>query len=284
MKPQALITVASLTLAGCTSAVQTRQQPILGEHPVNGHNTTDTVPESVDATAQEESQTPKAGNLAEAIAQAQAAAAEAARELTIRPAAVERLTPEDYREVANRLNVEPEAVMAVVEVEAGRGHQGFHQPGKPVINFDLAMFKRFTSRSGIDLTPFQGSHPNVFNKPTGRYSLQGAQYARYDQAADIDEQSAVYGTFWGMFQIGGFNWKLCGTNSYTHFVELMSRSERDQLDLFANLITACGFDKHLRARDWTAFARNYNGPGYATRSYHKRLAAAYRKFKDKSED
>ncbi len=70
----------------------------------------------------------------------------------------------------------------------------------------------------------------------------------------------MYATYWGMFQIGGANWKLCGTESYEDFVERMCRSERDQLELFAALIEKCGYTKYLRNHDWTSFARRYNGP------------------------
>ena len=37
--------------------------------------------------------------------------------------------------------------------------------------------------------------------------------------------------------------------------------------------------KDLRARNWAAFSRKYNGPSYARRGYHTRMAAAYKKFK-----
>lgn len=282
MKPKALLTGAALTLAGCTSTVQTTQQRpdgVPADTPDGGAMLPPEQPIDTTGAASDSTSGPEAHTMAEAIALAQAAAAAAAEELTIRPVAVQRLTTKDYSEVARRLKVEPEAVMAVVEIEAGRAHEGFYAPGKPIINFDLSMFRRFCSRHGIDLNSYRGSHPYVFNTPSGYGSVQAARYARYEQAVSIDEQTAVYGTFWGMFQIGGFNWKLCGADSYTHFVELMSRSERDQLELFANLIVACGFDKHLRNKDWTAFARCYNGPGYAGRGYHKRMASAYRKFK-----
>ncbi len=78
-----------------------------------------------------------------------------------------------------------------------------------------------------------------------------------------------------MFQIGGFNWKKCGCSSLEEFEELMSRSERDQLNLFAEFITTSGLLKHLKAKNWAAFARGYNGPAYARRAYHTRMATAY---------
>ena len=108
---------------------------------------------------------------------------------------------------------------------------------------------------------------------------QAAQQARFDAALAIDSIATIESTFWGMFQIGGFNWKRCGAESLENFVELMSRSERDQLDMFANFITNTGLVKHLQSKNWAAFARKYNGAGYAKRGYHKKMAAAYKKFK-----
>ena len=57
----------------------------------------------------------------------------------------------------------------------------------------------------------------------------------------------------------------------------MSRSERDQLELFAAFIRNAGLLPALQRKDWRAFARGYNGPSYASRGYHTRLASSYAK-------
>ena len=192
-----------------------------------------------------------------------------------------RLTEQDFKEVAEELGVDIAAIKAVVEIEAGRGHQGFHAPGKPLINFDLSVFRRMAQRNGVNLSKYRKSHAVVFARPNlTRYgSQQNAQQARLDAARQIHQLSAIQGTFWGMFQIGGFNWNKCGADSPEHFVELMSRSERDQLELFAKFIEKTGLLKYLKAHNWSAFTRGYNGPGYANRGYHTRLASAYAKYK-----
>ena len=194
-----------------------------------------------------------------------------------------RLTEEDYREVAEALDVEVAAIKAVVDIEAGRTHQGFWAQDKPVINFDLAMFRRMAARNKVSLTKATKTHPVIFSRPNvARYgSQQAAQQARLDAAREIHDLSAIQGTFWGMFQIGGFNWKKCGAESPEQFVELMSRSERDQLDLFANFVRNTGMQPFLKAKNWAAFAKRYNGNSYAARGYHTRLAQAYAKHKQK---
>ncbi len=195
----------------------------------------------------------------------------------------DRLTDEDFREVAEELGVEVAAIKAVVEIEAGAKHEGFWANGKPIINFDLSMFRKFASRNKINLSRYQRSHAVVFAKPNrARYgSYQAAQQARLDAARTIDDKTAIEGTFWGMFQLGGFNWKVCGTSSPDEFVRLMSRSERDQLELFAEFIRETGMLPLLKAKNWSAFARRFNGPSYARRGYHTRLARAYAKYKAK---
>lgn len=190
------------------------------------------------------------------------------------------LTDADFFEIADSLGVEAAAIKAVVEIETGATRAGFHTDGRPLVNFDLGLFRRAAARRGVNLASGRAEHPEVFqplNIP--RYgSHQGAHYVRLDGAMDIDSIAAIESTFWGMFQIGGFNWKLAGADSHHDFVDRISRSEYDQLVLFANFIRNTGLLKHLRAKNWSAFAKLYNGPGYAARGYHTRMAAAYRRY------
>ena len=192
-----------------------------------------------------------------------------------------RLTEQDYLEVAEELGVEVAAIKAVVEIEAGKTHQGFWEEGKPLINFDLTIFRQMAQRNKVNLSRYSRSHSVVFSRPdTRKYgSQQAAQQARLDAAMTIDTLTAMQGTFWGMFQIGGFNWKKCGAASPGEFIRLMSRSERDQLELFAEFIVNSGLLPALKAKNWRTFAKGYNGPSYAARGYHTRLANAYARYK-----
>lgn len=191
------------------------------------------------------------------------------------------LTEEDFFEIADDLGVEPAAIRAVVDIETGKTNTGFFKEGKPVINFDLSVFRRTAARKNISLGKYASSHAEVFRAPNiKKYgSQQAAQHARLEGAMDIDSVAAIESTFWGMFQIGGFNWKLCGAESRDEFLRLMTRSEYDQLKLFANYIRNTGLLKYLKAKNWAAFAKLYNGPGYAARGYHTRMAEAYARYK-----
>lgn len=194
------------------------------------------------------------------------------------------LTEQDFIEAAERLGVDPAAIHAVVDIEAGTQHKGFWKEGYPLINFDLSIFRTMARRHNINLSKYAKSHAEVFASPNkakyGGYSP--AQQARLDKAFTIDSVTAIEGTFWGMFQIGGFNWRKCGAESAIDFAEKMARSERDQLDLFIHFLQSTGLDKHLKTKNWSAFARGYNGPSYARRGYHTRLARAYAKYNNKA--
>jgi len=184
------------------------------------------------------------------------------------------LTEKDFELVANELGVEIAAIKAVVSIEAGSQMKGFWAPGIPVINFDRTMYNRFRhSASSKKGATGEKVHPQL----TG---YARSEWTQLINARKVNAQGANMGTFWGMFQIGGFNYKLCGCKTVDEFVRLMAYSELEQLELFAAFITNTGMLADLKAKNWKGFARKYNGPGYARRGYHTKMAAAYAKFKN----
>ncbi|MGM9821289.1 MAG: N-acetylmuramidase family protein [Muribaculaceae bacterium] len=193
----------------------------------------------------------------------------------------ETLTEEDYRQVADELGIEAAAIKAVVEIEAGVAHKGFWAPGKPIINFDLSMYRRAAKKYGVSLSAAQRSHPVIFARPNIRKygSQQAGQQARLDAAKSINSAAAIEGTFWGMFQIGGFNWKPMGYASPQEFEAEMCKSERSQLEMFARFIEHFGMVDDLRKKNWLGFALKYNGASARARGYHTRMARAYNKYK-----
>lgn len=193
----------------------------------------------------------------------------------------DRLTDDDYAEVAAELNVEVAAIKAVVDIETGSRHLGFWKKGKAIINFDLSIYRTYAPRHNVNLSDARKRQPLIFRSPdVKKYgSTQAAQYARLEAAIEIDRESALESCFWGMFQIGGFNWKLCGCESVDEFCALMNRSERDQLKLFAAFCRARNLVRFIQQKDWAAFSLRYNGPGYKKQHYHTKMAAAYKRFK-----
>ncbi len=183
------------------------------------------------------------------------------------------LTEEDFKIVADELGVEIAAIKAVVSIEAGAQMKGFWAPGVPVINFDRAMYTRMRSK----VTDKSGAKDAKV--PPGLKGYAHQEWTQLVNARRQNANAADMGTFWGMFQIGGFNYKMCGCKTIEEFVRLCSYSELEQLELFAAFITNSGMLPDRKAKNWAAFARKYNGAGYAKRGYHTKMANAYKKYK-----
>jgi len=185
-----------------------------------------------------------------------------------------RLTNADYRRVAQELGVDVAAIKAVSKVEGGS--QGFVSPGKPTINFDITVFKQRIAKAGVSVATARKQAPIAFARVnTRRYGSYGAaQYARLEDASKVNRRVALESTFWGLFQIGGFNYRQCGCKDVEEMVRLMSDSEAMQLELFARFIKNTGMVKYIRNHDWTGFARAYNG-NRAVASYSAKIRRAY---------
>ena len=187
----------------------------------------------------------------------------------------ESLTDEDFQLVADELGIEVAAMKAVVRIEAGSKMRGFYAPGVPVVNFDPTMYRQYAKKA-LDCSGDKDAQV-----PEGLTGYALDEWTQLTKARHQNAQGADMGTFWGMFQIGGFNYKLCGCASIGEFVEKMSHSELSQLELFATFIKECGMVGYLKNKDWAKFARAYNGSNYAKKGYHTRMAKAYREFSKK---
>lgn len=95
----------------------------------------------------------------------------------------------------------------------------------------------------------------------------------------IDEGAAISSASWGLFQIMGFNHKVCGCEDVKEFVERMKENEDSQLALFTAFVQSNKLDDFLREKDWAGFAKRYNGPAYAENRYDEKLKNAYEKHK-----
>ena len=184
----------------------------------------------------------------------------------------ESLTDADFQLVADELGIEVAAMKAVVLIEAGSQMKGFWAPGVPVVNFDPTMYRQYASKA-----PSREGDKNA-KVPEGLTGYALKEWTQLTNARRKNLQGADMGTFWGMFQIGGFNYKLCKCESVQEFVDKMSYSELEQLELFAKFIESTGMVKHLKNKDWARFSRAYNGPSYARRGYHTKMANAYKRF------
>jgi hypothetical protein len=61
----------------------------------------------------------------------------------------------------------------------------------------------------------------------------------------------------------------------------MYKDERAQLMAFVSFVQKTGLSASLRHHDWAAFAKGYNGAGYASNGYDVKMAAAFAKYEAK---
>ncbi|WP_287128760.1 N-acetylmuramidase family protein [Candidatus Cyanaurora vandensis] len=188
------------------------------------------------------------------------------------PAITLSLVPNDYLAAAAKLGVPTATLKAVVSVEAqGRG---FLSDGRAKCLFEAHWFHRFTKGR------YQFSHPHL-SSPTWNPKLYYGgtrEWQRVNEALALNESAAMLSTSLNLFQIMGFNWKLCGYTSVEDYFNAMQVSENASLNAFCKLITKQRLVSYLRECRWIDFAYHYNGAGYRRNKYDTKLAAAYQQF------
>ena len=177
--------------------------------------------------------------------------------------------------IANELGVEPAALMAVVEVESGgRFFATVDGKEEPLIRFEghyfdrrLSPDKRKAARAAGLASPVAGAVANP--------ASQEARWRMVEAAAAIDRKAAYESTSWGAGQVMGAHWAWLGYADVDALAAEARSGAAGQLRLMARYLDKAGLAPALRAKDWAAFARGYNGPAYAEHGYDRLIAQAY---------
>lgn len=192
------------------------------------------------------------------------------------------LTNERIAEIAKEFRIDPAALLAIKEVESGGS--GFLPNGKPKILFEGHIFYRLLSKvvNNVRLNQLKNEFPQVVYPVWDRKKYKGGilEYTRLEQAMRIDKKLALQSASWGLFQIMGMNYAMCGCSSVEEFVDKMNISEEEQLKLTIKFLFKQDLVKFLNTEHWASFARAYNGPGYAQNKYDIKLMNSYNKYKD----
>lgn len=188
----------------------------------------------------------------------------------------------DIKNAAALIGVDPCAVRAVVEVESGGN--GFLSDGRPKILFEGHVFWKELQKRGIDPAPLAPKHPNIIYPKWDKSQYKGgsAEYERLNTAALVNKDAAMCSASWGLFQIMGFNHRVCGFDTVQAFVDAQKESEAKQLESFCAFMRSEGLVLFLLGQDWVGFARRYNGSGYAQNQYDVKLRKAYERCKSTS--
>lgn len=171
------------------------------------------------------------------------------------------LTSGIFAEVSQQLGIEEATLRAVWQVESGGA---------------------FWDKHGV-ISRFE---PHKLPEPIGtwRDSLKIGRTRRrkmFLDAYSANPEAALRATSWGAAQIMGFNHIHAGYPTARGMVEAMAYSEDNHLRIFAAYVATAGLVTHLRAKNWRAFARGYNGSGqvdvYADKLKEAYLEKTYRK-------
>jgi hypothetical protein len=186
--------------------------------------------------------------------------------------AAKRIDDIDLPKLGAQIGVGEDEIHAFLEAET-RG-SGFDPQGRPKILFERHKFYKYLPASKRDAAVKAG----LASPSAGGYGKESAQYGKLARAIEIDRKAALYSCSWGLAQVMGFNHRLAGYADVEQMVAAFMADEEAHLQAAVNFIKATGLDDELRAHNWAAFARGYNGSDYRRNRYDEKLAAAYAKW------
>lgn len=195
--------------------------------------------------------------------------------------AAPRAAETDFQSTATALGVDVAAIHAVTDVESGRP---FGPDGRPTLRYELHVFyaKVVELLGKVRADEYTTTHPHLCEPSWGAGE-------RFHSGSQANEWSLLYGAMilrpgvdaalnapsYGGFQIVGKFSSGTGAADLQTFVREEFVSEANQLKHFAGFVRTNGLVAALKAHDWTAFAKGYNGPGFEKNHYDTNIAAAF---------
>lgn len=204
---------------------------------------------------------------------------ESSREVKTKSSNFGVLSETDFQNAAKALgDIEVAMIKAFAEVESG-GRSGFSASGFPKIAYEGHIFRNLTKRA------YDKTHPLLSYRYVMKAGPEWKANNKNDAAAletlkaaiVLDRSAAYQACSWGMFQVMGFNYMLCGFNTVDAFVESMKAGEAGQLKAFVGFcVKKAGLKESLASKDFVQCAKLYNGDDYG--DYDKRISKAYKKY------
>jgi len=189
------------------------------------------------------------------------------------------ITDADLILASIELNVDLAVIKAIKEVESG----GIGiQNGIPTMLFEGHIFwQRLQARKINPNNYVKGNENILYPKWTKRYytGKNQGEYERLKKAIQINEAAAYESASYGLFQIMGNSYRMCGYSSAKEMFQKMCQNTDNHLDAFIKFITAKNIIPYLRTKNWKKIAYMYNGAAYAQNNYHIKLELAYNKYK-----
>lgn len=176
---------------------------------------------------------------------------------------------------ANRIGVEPAALIAVAEIESA-GHVYANVAGRdePLIRWEGHYFDRRLTGSKRALARKQG----LASSTAGGVKNPSSQAARWQivaRASKIDKTAAMESFSIGLGQVMTAHWSKLGFSSPSEMVDHARKGAAEQINLMVRYVEEFGLVDELQRLDFEAFTRGYNGPGGIKAGYHTKMKAAY---------
>ncbi len=157
-------------------------------------------------------------------------------------------------EIATRNDLEPETLMAIVEVESAR-RLGAKVNGKmePLIRFEGHYFYRLLSNKKRNIALVQG----LAHSGAGKVKNPLRQVSRWKmlkRAEAIDRPAALASCSWGCGQVMGAHWRWLGYGSIDALVVEARDGSAEQIRLMMRYIKKAKLIGKLQDHDWAGFA------------------------------
>ncbi len=179
------------------------------------------------------------------------------------------------KQEASRLGCQMAVLQAVLEVES-KGAP-FDEEGRLILLPEKHVFYRELPKSERAKAVALGLAAKRWTKANYK-GLGGSgserRWDRLQKMAKLDETAALKACSYGLAQIMGFNFSMCGYASVQDFVLSLAESSENQIKAFVSFLERSGLRGALQTKDWRAIARTYNGNGQVD-YYAALLAQAY---------
>lgn len=181
----------------------------------------------------------------------------------------------EIAQMARDVSIMPSMLLAIVDKESTGA--GFLFDGRAVILFERHKFYQFTKAKYNEqqAEAWRAENSNIcFPVWTHDAYFGGAgEWDRFEIARSMEAEIAMLSTSWGLMQVMGFNFNVCGYDNVQDMVQDMTTNEKLQMRAAVNFICKQpNLYTAAKNRNFEGVARAYNGAGYKKNKYDTILA------------
>ncbi len=184
----------------------------------------------------------------------------------------------DYDKIAKKLGIDSNVAKAITKVESSGS--GFYEKGGVKIRFEGHQFKKHLKLKGVNIKSLleKGYDDIIYNYSEINNKKHGLK--QYQRALEVNPECAMMATSYGAFQIMGFNYESAGYSSVEEFVK-DQKTYNGQVKAFLNYVsTEKVLLQAMKEKDFTKFAKHYNGPDYEVNQYDVKMKKYFKEFSE----